>query len=224
MTSTAAQLARDNHRLRSLIEAPGRRVDDFWPIPEPDPRIENARLQDLLVWVRAFTAEPDRKRLEAHGFLYPPVDPGFDPDSDWLQFTRWMAGRPLSWHFVTEFGPLPPEDGLSDVDIARELKRIGELLESRHVVIDLQENLPERIAYRCLKRELEGEPFEYVADGTTCHVTACSGYCPGCLQRPWCESGLESAWPEDEESGHLTCPEEVAAHMPATAVRAGDGE
>lgn len=206
-------LLRENANLRALIEATGHHVADLWPTPEADPRVEHMRLRDLLRWVRAYQATPDRKALERQGLLYPPVEICMDPDSDWTQFTRWMAGLPLTWRYVETFGPLPEAEGLSDAELDRELTTLRERLAARGIEVDLQEGLPPRIAYRCLKADVEREPFEHLAPGTTCHLTACTSYCPECLQRPWCENGLEEDWPEDEDAGHKVCPEEVRGAM-----------
>lgn len=214
MPNPSIDLTVENDRLRTLIEAGGLRVDVLWTLRDPDPRRMNVRLLELLKWVQAYRATPDRARLEAQGYLYPPVEQGYDPDSDWMQFDRWMAGQPLRWSFAAEYGQLPDEDGLDDDTIDATLQRVEAWLAARGVAIELQPGLPPRVAYRCLQKELLQEPFEYLPKGTTCHVTACSGYCPACLQRPWCESGLEEEWPEDEEAGRMVCPEAVNTHMP----------
>lgn len=219
MPNPTVDLSVENTRLRALIEADGLRVDVLWTLHDPDARRENVRLLELLKWVRAYHAMPERARLELQGYLYPPVEQGYDPDADWMQFERWMKGLPLRWAFATEYGQLPDEDTLDDAALDATLQRMEAWLAARGVVVELQSNLPPRVAYRCLQKELLEEPFEYMPKGCTCHVTACSGYCPGCLQRPWCESGLEEEWPEDEEAGRMVCPDDVIAHMPR---RGGD--
>ncbi len=211
----------DNARLRALIETDRRRVEILWPVPEADPRTENVRLADLLKWVRAYLATPDRRRLEAQGYLYPPVDQGLDPESDWYRFERWMAGLPVRWTFTSAYGALPEEHTLDDGALIERITAVRAWLEARGVVLELQPNLPPRVAYQCLQRELNREPFDYLPPGSICHVTACSGYCPACPQRPWCESGMEEEWPEDAEAGRMVCPESVMAYLPRGLRAAG---
>lgn len=213
MTHAPHALATENRNLRAEIESRGVRIEQLWPDLVEDPRVENARLHDLLMWVEAYRANPERGALEERGFLYPPLDPGFDPETDWLQFERWMAGLPVRWSFSAEFGPLPDAHALLDEDLTGEFERVRRWLETRGVEVDLQDGLPPRIAYACLKREVEKEPFDFLAEGTRCHLTGCSGYCPGCMQRPWCAIGQEEPWPEDEEAGCLICPDEVLPFM-----------
>jgi len=48
------------------------------------------------------------------------------------------------------------------------------------------------------------------------HVDGCSGYCPDCFQRPWCEFGIQSRWQEDEKLGKMFLTESVRRYVPAS--------
>lgn len=79
----------------------------------------------------------------------------------------------------------------------RGLERLYAYMEGANFSIDLVEGVPARFAYSIVREVLEDE-FEFIAGGCW-HIDGCSGYCPGCLQRPWCEFGGNSCWREDEE-------------------------
>jgi hypothetical protein len=180
---------------------------------EDDPERENRRLMEILRWVRAYRACPDRQRLEAGGFHFPPVDPDIDPDSDWVRFERWMRGEALSWDYEDEFGVLEDPDAMSDGQVKAEVERIMERLASRNVVVTLNEGVPDRVAYLYLRRELrEGGEFDFAGEGTFAQM-GCSAHCPSCHQRPWCDSGAALAWVEDEEARRMVVPDEVLPHL-----------
>jgi len=56
------------------------------------------------------------------------------------------------------------------------------------------------------------EEFEIIVDGSW-HLDGCTGYCPDCFQRPWCESGCQSCWPEDEEAGKMFLIDPVKRYL-----------
>jgi hypothetical protein len=192
MIAATTTVTETNDSLKREFRQRGLDLAGVWvPTPE-DPVLENGRLQALLVWVDAYTACPNRKALQKRGFEFPPVDPDCDPDSDWLKFERWMKGLPLDWSYEAEFGGLKDPDTLTDVQVERELERVLGLLETRQVYSGLSEEVPPRVEYACIVKQLKETRFEYVAPGTNCVLTGCSGDCEECLQRPWCV-----ALPED---------------------------
>ncbi len=81
---------------------------------------------------------------------------------------------------------------------------------------DLKEGLPPKILYNYLWETLD-EIFELDSEGGW-HLDGCSGYCPGCFQRPWCDSGLEICWPEDEEAGEMSFPDSLREFVSASPV------
>lgn len=58
-----------------------------------DPERENRCLRALLRWAAAYRRQGSRQALEKNGFLFPPVQPGIDQDTDWLRFENWVTGR-----------------------------------------------------------------------------------------------------------------------------------
>jgi hypothetical protein len=213
MNEAQVNTVAENDVLKQEFERRGLELSAVWEPTPGDPQLEGRQLRRLLRWVEAYERCPDRKRLTRRGFEFPPVIPDFDPDADWLRFERWMGQDAVEWSFTADFGALKPEEDLSDEELETELERIEELLAGRGVVIGLNDAVPDRIVYRYLKRELETSTFEFLPKNTQCHLDACTGYCPGCVQRPWCDIGQEDTWPEDEEAGRMLVPAEVREYV-----------
>ena len=176
-----------NRQLKARFEEQGLRLAEVFAPTIGDAEVENKLLRELMGWVEAYRGCPDRRSLEAEGYLFPPIEPDCDPDTDWFRFERWMAGQPLQWSFVAEFGELKPLEELSHEGIGAELARLTDLLERRGVCLELQETVPTRVAYQWLCKELRQTQFEYLPRGAQIHLTGCTGYCPDCIQRPWCD-------------------------------------
>jgi len=193
MDKTDKSVAIHNRALKERFTRRGLDLSAVWqPTPE-DLELENRVLERLWAWVVAYTLCPDREQMELIGFDYPPVEPDSDPDDDWLRFERWMRHEPVDWNFETDFGALKPLEGLSEADITAELDRIEEQLASRGVMLDFGEQTPDRAIYAHLLRELRESRFEYMATGTNCVLTGCTGWCEECFRRPWCEAALAEA-------------------------------
>ena len=95
---------------------------------------------------------------------------------------------------------------ISDDEVAEELDYLEQLLEQHSIVLDfLDKNLPNRLSYHYLSEYLTENSFPLLASGGTCHITGCSGYCPDCFLRPWCEYG-STKWKEDEGLGKMHLP------------------
>ena len=47
---------------------------------------ENRLLIMLLDWVNAYEQLGGRQQMEAAGYDFPPIEPDYDPDSDWMVF------------------------------------------------------------------------------------------------------------------------------------------
>lgn len=154
------------------------------------------QLRALLKWARAWRECPDRRRLEARGYSYPPIDPDFDPDNDWLRFERWMRGEPLTWNYVREFGPLAEPVG--EAAIEAEVERIFDRLESRGVIVDLMGDIPAARVMEYLRRELAGAEFEFLAPNSYQHL-GCTGECEGCFQTDGCELAFADDDPEEDD-------------------------
>ncbi|NIR52756.1 hypothetical protein GWO43_29470 [candidate division KSB1 bacterium] len=180
---------------------------------------ENNVLRNLLDWVQKYSECRDRKEMEAAGYDFPPIDPGISPDNDWHRFELWMQGKPLRKRLKDRlppgFIPTPPDE-LTDDELLLELEKLIEMLAEIHVAVDLVNDVPPRLLYEYLLESLEDE-FDVIAEGFW-HLDGCSGYCPGCFQRPWCEVGNASCWPEDEEAEKMFLIDSVKKYVSPSPV------
>ena len=178
--------------------------------------LENKRLEQLLHFVFKYYACEDRDAMEVIGMATPPIFPRISPDSDWSRFKLWLAGKAVKQklrdRLPHSFEILPPHRiGLLEAQQACD--RLEAALNRIGIGVSLVEDLPPIIAYRYMWEQLD-EEFELGTDGWV--IDGCSGYCPGCLQRPWCESGQEDAWPEDQEIGKIFFIEDLRKFVSAT--------
>jgi hypothetical protein len=195
----------ENRQLRAQFKIMGLEVDEvIYACPERLDH-ENRRLRSLLEWVMAYRLYRSRAAMEEKGFFYPPVEPGMDPDSDWLIFEAWMQGKPVSWTFEGVYGRMTPPEDLVDREIQTKLVELLARLAERGVHVDLEAGVPARLAYSELRAYLLQAEFEIHAPGVTTHI-GCSSYCPECFQRPWCGVGMEERWREDDETGAMAFP------------------
>jgi len=82
------------------------------------------------------------------------------------------------------------------------------------VSVSFLEDIPPRLAYSHLLEALD-EEFDTLEAGFW-YLDGCTGYCPGCFQRPWCEFGTQSCWPEDEEAGEIHLIDPVKKYVSPT--------
>jgi hypothetical protein len=215
----AIDLYLENQNLKSEFERRGLDLSQVWqPTPE-DLALENRQLRSLLDWVEKFEECPNRKEMEAQGYLYPPINPGIDPDNDWFLFRRWMQGKPTR---VAPIKRLPPAlalaapEKLTDEEIEALLEKLTDELAEFHIAVDLKEGVPPRLVYEHLLETLK-EELELLCGGAW-HLDGCTGYCPGCFQRPWCEGGGELCWQEDEAAGHMVFAESARRYASPSPV------
>jgi hypothetical protein len=204
MNNYDIDLLLENHSLK--FEFTLRKLDlsqVFHPTPDDLVR-ENRVLRRLLEWVDRYAECGDRTEMELEGYAFPPIEPGISPENDWYRFERWMQGLPLRQTLIEQltpnYRPKSPDD-LTDEDIMSELQALSDHLAKIGVAIDLREEIPPRLVYEHLLEILE-EEFDIVGEGFW-HLDGCTGYCPGCFQRPWCETGCQCCWTEDEEAGKM---------------------
>lgn len=176
----------------------------FTPSGNADRDIADLKL--LQNWVHKYMACQDQAEMERRGFVHPPICPTFDHVSDWLRFRLWIEGKPLTWTYA-EFGAVRPLESLFEEEIAPAIAETTENLDSRHCAVMIHAKVPQRIVYRILADALS-RPLPVVAHTVTIWIDGCSGHCPSCLQRPWCEVGLDGGWPQDID-GKLAAPAEV---------------
>jgi hypothetical protein len=220
MKSKNLDLYLENESLKNEFAMRNLDLSQVWePSPE-DPELENRQLRDLLDWVIAFKEfGGNRKKMEKAGYHFPPLSFDIDPDEDWLRFRRWMAGQKIRGKLKSRLPPdfiVKPADHLTEEQIIPELERLQNELERLHFSVELKEALPPRLLYEDLL-ELLDEEFDFMMTGCW-HLDSCSGYCPDCFQRPWCEFGTSSCWQEDEAAGYMVFPEVVKKYVSPSPV------
>ncbi|HRI60613.1 MAG TPA: hypothetical protein PK228_12840 [Saprospiraceae bacterium] len=191
-------------------------VMEFSPF---DLDLENRRLDSLLDFVHRFSKYGSQQAMEAieGTFLFPPIFPGIDPDSDWYRFELWMQGQPtrmtLAEQLPKTFVLKKPEE-LTDEEIVAALEQLEEAMFEAGYGISLNEGIPPRLVYEYLVESL-GETFE-LGPGGGWHLDGCTGYCPDCFQRPWCDTGQSSCWSEDEEAGKMSLTDTLSPYVCAS--------
>ena len=180
---------------------------------------ENRFLHHLLDWVQKYSEYRDRNKMEVEGYNFPPIDPGISPENDWYRFEQWIQGNPirrkLKEQLPSDYTPKDPEH-LTDEEITSELQALSIHLANIRVSVDIQEELPPRLVYEYLLEALEDE-FDITEAGFW-HLDGCTGYCPGCFQRPWCETGSQSCWQEDEQAGKMALTDLVKNYVSASSM------
>ena len=180
---------------------------------------ENQRLENLLDFVHRYRKCGSQKTMELieGDFVFPPIFPGISPDSDWYRFELWLQGLPtrmiLSAQLPKTFVLKKPQD-LTDEEIGTALEELEEALEEAGYGVSLNGGIPARLVYEYLVESL-GETFE-LDNGGGWHLDGCSGYCPDCFQRPWCDTGESSCWTEDEAAGKMSLIEALNPYLSAS--------
>ena len=182
------------------------------PLPNDLAR-HNAMLRDLLAWVDAYRRCPDREKLQKGGYTFPPVEPDCDPDTDWVRFERWVTGRPTDWNLGNEMLTTEELAEMSEDEVTTAFETLCDFLESRGVVVDFADKLPPRLAYQEVAASLAEDPVPFMGPLSSVHLDACTGYCPGCVRRPWCAPGCELRWTEDEEAGHIVFTDALTPYV-----------
>ena len=181
--------------------------------------LENRRLENLLDFVNRYRKHGSREVMELieGKFLFPPVFPGIDPESDWYRFELWLQGQPtrmtLAEQLPKTFVLKKPQE-LSDEEIGTALEQLEEALYEAGYGVSLNAGIPARLVYEYLVESL-GETFE-LDPGGGWYLDGCGGYCPGCFQRPWCDTGESCCWPEDEEAGKMSLIEALNPYISAS--------
>ena len=210
----------ENQSLKNEFSRRNLDLSQVWDTSPDDLELENRQLRHLLDWMEKYEACRSRSKMEKQGYDFPPISFCIDPDSDWLRFERWIAGKKikgtLKEQLTSSYKPRQAEE-LTDEEICKELQRLNSFLEKRHFTVDyLDRGIPPRLVYEEMLKTLEDE-FEQTAAGFW-HLDGCTGYCPDCFQRPWCESGGELCWSEDEEAGFMVFPDYVKKYVSASPV------
>ena len=177
-------------------------VMEFTPL---DLDLENRRLKGLLDFVRQYRHYGSQKVMEAvlGEFLFPPIFPGISPESDWYRFEEWLQGRPVRAQLATQLPQtlvIRDPAAICEEEIEAAVEGLANALHQAGFGVSLNEGIPARLVYSYLFESL-GETVELIGGGWT--FDGCSGYCPDCFQRPWCDSGQSLCWSKDEEAGKI---------------------
>ena len=179
--------------------------------------LENRRLQNLVDFIEDYRRYGSQDVMEAvtGEYQFPPIFPGISPESDWYRFELWLRGEATQMPLADMFADQPAfckSEEISDEDIEDELDRLIEAIENANIRLGLNDGLPPRLLYAFLHEILE-DTF-LVSDGSMV-IDGCTGYCPGCVQRPWCQSGQDICFREDVEAGKIHFTEELAPYVSA---------
>ena len=219
MNQADLDVFRENIRLKKTF----RRLNlDLVPVMEFMPyhlAIENRRLANLLAFVEKYQECQSREIMELIGKPFPPIFLGISPENDWYRFRLWLDGQPikktLRAQLPKDFQFIPP-DQLTEITAQETLMTLSEALANIGYGFDLRNGIPAKVMYQYLWETL-AEEFDLDGEGGWV-LDGCSGYCPGCFQRPWCDTGLESHWPEDEKAGKMALPDILTAYLSASPV------
>ncbi len=187
-----------------------------------DAEYENKRMLHILDWVNKYNELKSREKMEKEGYLYPPVDPDLDPDNDWYMFERWINGLPVRktlWEHIKENYEVKDPDTLNDCEIETEWELFKEAIHEAKIEVGLHETIPARLQYKYMLGKLE-QLYEITFAGGWV-IDGCSGCCPECMQRPWCDSGQDCCWPEDEKAGEIFYIDEVRKYVSPSPVSLG---
>jgi hypothetical protein len=155
-------------------------------------------LKQLERWAVAFS-EDGKAAMKSRGFEFPPIQPGYGPEADWLRFERWLTGQPLSWDVKDIAAKMPLADGLSDVDVERNWAHLTDLITEKGIVVDYPDSVSLRCRYDRLVLELRDSDFEVVDEHTITHLTGCNGDCESCPFKNECACMEEFMWDDEEE-------------------------
>ena len=211
------ELLLENQRLRKEFDILNLDIAPVFEGYPEDMEIENRRLKNLLVFVEKYLTCEDQKTMELMGYMFPPIFPGIGPDSDWYRFKRWMANLPVRETIVTQLGKdfvIKASEDIADSELPDEIERLILAMAEKGYYISLVNSLPDRLVYDSIL-EWIGEKFD-LCPGGGWHLDGCTGYCPDCIQRPWCEAGQELCWPDDKEAGKMALPKELKGYVSAS--------
>lgn len=216
MSKTDMDVYKENLRLKK--EFLKRNLDleavmDFMPYYL---EIENKRLQSLLTFLEKYRTCEDRKTMELLGMMFPPIFPMISPEEDWHRFELWYNGKEVRKKLIDQIAidfPFKSPKEITEEEAIIALEKLEIALNKVGFGFSLNEGIPAKLVYEYLLETLE-EVHEISGEGGW-WLDGCSGYCPGCFQRPWCESGLSGVWKEDEDAGKMDLIKSVQEYVSA---------
>lgn len=210
-----------NLRFKQAFKDLGLNLAEVFTFTPMDLDLENRRLKNLLTFVKKYQQYGSQEvmELEEGDYCFPPISPGISPESDWYRFELWLQGEPIrktiSEQLPKTFKIKNPAE-IPEAEIEAELEKLLDAVEQAGYGISLNEGIPARLVYKAVM-EWIGEEFELSGPGGGgWFFDGCSGYCPGCMQRPWCETGLNCCWSEDEEAGKMFLIDELKDYVSAS--------
>jgi len=217
MSKNDAEVYIENQRLKRAFEQLNLPLDDVFSFVPYNLEIENRRLANLLDFTQQYLKHRSRKVMELSNQPFAPVFPSISPENDWLRFEKWINGEPtiqkIKDRLPKDYAIIPSSD-LTDEALEVELRKIEKLLAETGYFIGLQKDIPLRLSYQMILDSLDDEDMM----GEGWHNDGCDGYCPGCQQRPWCDTGQDLCWTEDEEAGKMAFPEELDEFVSASPI------
>lgn len=204
-----------NLTLRSIFKKMDLDVSEVWQSTTTDLDIENDQLANLLHWVETYKEYPDRKKLKGAGMLRPPIVPAVDENTDWRIFERWVKGIKIRYNqqrLRNDTLTIPDSAKIEDRAVDSALDSLKRNLAELNIEVKSLPKTPPRLVYEFIEEEL-GRTVNRTPFQTPRTLELCKGYCPACIQRPWCKSkGLE-VYPEDEAGGTKIIPEQTRRYL-----------
>lgn len=112
------------------------------------------------------------------------------------QIRDFMEGNipqvPMHSLFPATF-QLPPISTMSEEQIANKVDEISDILLSHNINLDFCEKTPASLIYNYLISEIipNDEINAITIEGCFTTFNGCTGYCPGCFQKDYCENSWE---------------------------------
>jgi hypothetical protein len=198
----------ENQTLKKIFTKMGLDLEPVFEFSPYDLDLENRRMRHLLSFIKKYYDCGSRDLMEqiVGRFVFPPIFPGIDPDSDWFRFEKWLNGEPVRKKLkdiLKKKFTYKSKSALTGQELKKEVRNLIAALDEIGFGFGLNQDIPDRIVYEYIWETLEEE--QDLDDGGGWFIDGCSGYCPGCFQRPWCDTGQKGSWKEDEaaEKMHL---------------------
>lgn len=218
MSKKEIEVFAENRRLKKDFEKLNLDLEPVFNFTPYDLDLENRRLSYLLNFVEKYIESgKSQKTMELIDLPFPPIHPGISPESDWFRFNLWLEGKAVRKKLKNQiegFATFKEPNQLKLEEAESELKRLQASVQKVGFSFSLNNGIPAQVVYEYIWETLE-EFFE-LDEGGGWSLDGCSGYCPGCFQRPWCDSGLEMSWPEDKKIGKMDLPDILKPYVSAS--------
>lgn len=208
----------ENRRLKNEFRKLGLKPEDVLEKTPFNPELENRQLENLLDFVLAYLKCESREVMRLTNRPFPPIFPFISPESDWYRFERWMKGLSVRETIKNQLPKdfvVRPLNSIPEEELPKVLSGLMNTLNQNGFSVSLPK-MPDRLIYNFVTEWLN-EETELCPTGSWV-FSGCSGYCPGCIQRPWCNIGQDCCWTEDEVAGKMVFPKEAELYVSASPV------